>query len=350
MNMRTAMPLVLAVAVGGVTVKYGHAYLQRQAQRGAATVEGHGDVQSVLVVAGDLPIGHALENRDLQPVDVPSALVPAQSIAAVPNAAGRVLAVAMTRGQMLTETMLAPVGTSQGLQAAVPKGKRAFTVDVNEVSGLSGMLAPGSRVDVVATVTDNQSQESHTWTILQNAPVTAVGARLTGDAPADDKDPLNRTQVKTVTLLVTPDQAETLDLAYTRCKPRLVLRNQSESDDSTGNGITFTELFRGPESKASQFGEALAGLLIRMAAAKQPAAAAVQPAAPTTAPTVAAAIVIAPTPAPAPVTPKRAVELVRGGVSTFVYFEKSEDGSASPAMPGAVAAKKSDPFESPVQN
>src|SRR5206468_7743076 len=132
------------------------------------------------------------------------------------------------------------------------------------------MIAPGSRIDVVATVTDNQSQESHTWTILQNAPVTAVGARLAGDAPADDKDPLNRTQVKTVTLLVTPDQAETLDLAYTRCKPRLVLRNLGESDTQESGGITFSQLFQGQGAGGGAFSDSLSSILSKLAAAKKP--------------------------------------------------------------------------------
>src|SRR5205823_3868564 len=105
-----------------------------------------------------------------------------------------------------------------------------FTVDVSETSGLAGMISPGSRVDIVATITDDLSHETRTLTILQNAPVTAVGTRLAGH-PAEDHDLLGRgqTMTKTVTLLVSPEQAEALDLAYTRSKPRLVLRNQAES-------------------------------------------------------------------------------------------------------------------------
>jgi pilus assembly protein CpaB len=387
MNMRTILPLILAVIVGGLTIKFGKDFMQQMQERQrsaspAAPVAAAVDtpVRQVLLATTDLPIGHALVAGDLTPANAPLELVPSQCIHELPAAHGRVLSIAIAKGQMLTETLLAPVGTSQGLEATIPKGKRAFTVDVNEVSGLAGMIVPGSRVDVVATLTDDKSRESRTWTILQNAPVTAVGTRITNARSADSAGESTMggintaasggaTLVKTVTLLVTPEQAETLDLAYTRCKPRLVLRNIGENaDDSSPGGITFSQLFQGPGNAGSgQISNSLASLLAKLAASKRPggdenndAALAAAMSAPK--PPVAMAVA-PPTTAPAAsTTPKRAVEVVRGGTSTMIYFDVPTDAAGGATAPSnavapaattagvsapaaTVASKKVDPFE-----
>jgi pilus assembly protein CpaB len=364
--MRSLLPLILAVIVGAVTVKFGKDYLDKMqgraehasssdgASSGGASAAAPAPVRQVLIATSDLPIGHALLNSDLQVMNAPLELVPEKCVHDIHAATGRVLTVAMSRGQMLNETLLAPIGTSEGLEATIPKGKRAFTVDVNEVSGLAGMIVPGSRVDVVATMTDQKTEESRTWTILQNAPVTAVGTRITQANP-DSKDWLGNDRngsggqlVKTVTLLVTPEQAETLDLAYTRCKPRLVLRNLGEDDDHTSEtgGITFSQLFHGPMAMGGA-GNPVSSLLTRLAAAKrpgvddgdQPIAGAAQ-----TAPLSAAgAIASAQTAAV-----RRSVEVVRGGVSTMVYFESGDGNDSAGAAPGV--EKKVDPFAPATNN
>src|SRR3954465_15170157 len=119
MNMRAALPLILALVVGAGTLLYGRNYLQRQQ---AATVASPTvvDTRQVLIAENDLPIGRAIEARDFRVVSAPLELIPTQSIHDAHQTVDRVLSVAMTSGQMLTETMLAPIGTSQGLEATIP--------------------------------------------------------------------------------------------------------------------------------------------------------------------------------------------------------------------------------------
>ena len=50
--------------------------------------------------------------------------------------------------------MLAPIGSGSGLQALVPPGMRAITIEVNEYTGVGAMITPGCRVDVIATLND----------------------------------------------------------------------------------------------------------------------------------------------------------------------------------------------------
>ncbi|HLL88724.1 MAG TPA: Flp pilus assembly protein CpaB, partial [Tepidisphaeraceae bacterium] len=227
-------------------------------------------------------------------------------------------------------------GTMGGLQAAVPAGKRAVTVEVNEVSGLSGMLRPGARVDIVATLTDEVTRETVTRAIVQNVPVSAVGTQMNKDGGGGEvKDAANGVQVKTVTLIVTPEQASALDLAYTRSRPRLVLRNAGEDDDSRFKPVTLQQLVRGTNPGASDedrahlkpatSGPGFTDLLAAMAA--QRARQRAEPGA-TAAP-----------PATQPV--RRAVEVIRAGVPSLTYMENGK--AATPETP---APKKAGMFES----
>src|SRR5689334_19418387 len=112
MNMRTIVPLILAIIVGGLTVKFGRDFLhqmqerQRAAAPAAPTVAAQSDapVRQVLLASADLPIGHALMTGDLTAANAPLELVPSQCIHELPAANGRVLSIAMAKGQMLTET------------------------------------------------------------------------------------------------------------------------------------------------------------------------------------------------------------------------------------------------------
>ncbi|HEV2292513.1 MAG TPA: RcpC/CpaB family pilus assembly protein [Tepidisphaeraceae bacterium] len=61
--------------------------------------------------------------------------------------AGRTARGQLLKGQPVLESLLAPMGAAGVLQALVPAGMRAMTIEVNEFSSVGGMVTPGSRVD-----------------------------------------------------------------------------------------------------------------------------------------------------------------------------------------------------------
>ena len=101
---------------------------------------------------------------------------------------------------------------------------RAVSMEVNQVSGVSGFVLPGDRVDVLATVDSRSSfGDAVTRTVLQNVEVLAAGQK-TGQ---QDNKPIT---VQSVTLLVNPEGAETLALALHEGKIHLVLRNPDDQE------------------------------------------------------------------------------------------------------------------------
>jgi pilus assembly protein CpaB len=95
-------------------------------------------------------------------------------------------------------------------------------VKVDDEAGLAGLIMPGTLVDVLVVIkpADGPNQDSISKIVLQNIKVLASGKNM--DEPEDRRDP---TSVKTVSLLVTPEQAEKLTLASTEGRLRLALRN-----------------------------------------------------------------------------------------------------------------------------
>jgi pilus assembly protein CpaB len=114
---------------------------------------------------------------------------------------------------------------------------RAVTVRVNDVTGISGFVLPGMRVDVLVTGRPPNSDGTITATALQNMVVLSAGTAIQADTRG------NAIQAATVTLLATPEQAETLTLANTEGRIQLVLRNGSDQAIEKTAGRDVSELY-----------------------------------------------------------------------------------------------------------
>jgi pilus assembly protein CpaB len=110
---------------------------------------------------------------------------------------------------------------------------RAVSVRVNDVVGVAGYVLPGTRVDVVATLTPTLNQTDVTSkVVLTNVQVLTSGTKI--EQGADKGKPV---EVSVVTLLVDPSQAERLALASTEGKIQLALRNPLDTGAPTTAGV-----------------------------------------------------------------------------------------------------------------
>jgi pilus assembly protein CpaB len=128
---------------------------------------------------------------------------------------------------------LADKDAGAGLPPVIPPGQRAVSVRVNEVIGVAGYVVPGTRVDVVATVSPTQNQQDMTSkVILTDVSVLAAGTKIERDTEKDKPIAVN-----VVTLLVTPEESERLTLAATEGKIQLALRNPLDKESPKTLGI-----------------------------------------------------------------------------------------------------------------
>jgi pilus assembly protein CpaB len=113
----------------------------------------------------------------------------------------------------------------------LPKGMRAVSLKVNVDTIVAGFVLPHSHVDIVSVVKRN-NEEQFSKIILQNVLVLAVD---TLDRRPDDKQAVVSS---TVTVMVTPGQAEKLSLATELGTLRLILRPFGDEEKVVTTGVS----------------------------------------------------------------------------------------------------------------
>jgi pilus assembly protein CpaB len=229
--------LVLSVIIGlGATI-VAAGWISQQAQVAST---------KVVVAAGDIQLGSRLTPQMLKTVDWPSGSIPPGAIAKADALEDRVVKTSILRGEPILDAKLAPVGTKGGLSAVIPEGKRAMTVRVNDVIGVAGFALPGNYVDIVVnTQLDGKGggDRQISKIVLEHILVLAV-------AQEANRDETKPRVVNAVTLELTPDQAEKLDLARSVGTLSLVLRNQVDKDGVETRGIMKPQLLAGDNFQA----------------------------------------------------------------------------------------------------
>jgi pilus assembly protein CpaB len=184
------------------------------------------DVVSIVVATKDLPLGKRVEQTDVKLAAVDRQNLPKGAFLKTADVVDRATSVPMTTNEPILATKLAAKGSGEGLTSLIEPGTRAISVQVNEISGVSGFIQPGTRVDVLFT-RQFSNGDAATTTILQNVKVIAYGKQLEPPAKVDPRDTSKPT---VATLLVTQDQAQKLALAMQRGKIQLVLRNALDEE------------------------------------------------------------------------------------------------------------------------
>ena len=195
------------------------------------------NTQKVAVALVDIPLGSRINAEMVRLVDWPANAMPPGAFNDPKLLDTRVTRSSIQRGEPLMEGKLAPPGTQGGLSAVVAEGKRAMTVRVNDVVGVAGFALPGNFVDILVNTQEEGARNntvkdpSISKIVLERILVLAIAK----EAGRDDTKPK---VVNAVTLEVTPEQAEQLDLARSVGTLSLVLRNQIDPKPVQTAGAT----------------------------------------------------------------------------------------------------------------
>jgi pilus assembly protein CpaB len=227
-RIKVFMVLVLAVTVGGAFAFATYNYVQKSPTRTVTL-----PTRPVIVAAADLDVGATLRREDIRVIDWPANAVPSTAVGNPDEVVGRGLIMPVIQNEPILPMKLAPKDGGGGLPPAIPTGFRALSVRVNEVIGVAGYVLPGTRVDVVATVSPtDQHTDMTSKVILTNVQVLAAGTKIERDVEHNKPMP-----VTVVTLLVDPEQSERLTLAASEGKIQLALRNPLDKTTPTTRGI-----------------------------------------------------------------------------------------------------------------
>ena len=239
--MQNRLKIALVVAVFfGLIAAYGIFNFLRQQRQAAEALRTQ--TQDVVIAAKDIPAGSTLSETMLKDGTVraikwPKASVPAGAFGTPAEVIGKVNRVKIMANEPILESRLS--GEGAGLTVRLEPGKRAMAVRVDEIIGVSGFIVPDDRVDVIVTTTPpgvNDNKDARlSKIVLQNKRVLSVAQST------EQKD--GKPQVaRSITLEVSPEEAEKLSLAYQEGPIVLALRGVGDETEPKTIGSNKSDL------------------------------------------------------------------------------------------------------------
>jgi len=219
-------------------------FYQMTARAGSPPKKEIVEMRDVVVAARALPVGVTIKPADVKIMKVPTAQFPKGAFSRVEEGIDRPVVSNILLDEPVLDGRLGQRGAGAGLAPIIPVGMRAVSVRVNEVVGVAGYVLPGMRVDVLVTGRPPKHEDTVTVTVLQNILVLSAGQTIQPE-PRGQAIP-----APVVTLLVSPEQAETLTLAGNEGRIQLVLRNGSDQSTVQTTGRAVAELYGGRRWKA----------------------------------------------------------------------------------------------------
>lgn len=233
MRRRLVLVLVLAAVIGLFASLMVYRVLSAVAAQGQGT-------EPVVVAAVNMNMAETITAKHVKVVPWPKAAIPAGAIRDLADAEGRVVRSSIVAGEPLLDGKLAPQLAGKGglMAMLVPEGLRAVTMKVDDAIKESGFVLPNSHVDVLVSMPRQPgSQEKVSKVILQDVQVLAAGQTV----ELRDNKPVT---ITTVTLALSPLQAERLALAQTEGRLTLAMRNLRDTKVVETSGVTAATLLR----------------------------------------------------------------------------------------------------------
>ncbi len=237
-NNRTLVVLVLSLCVAA-----GASFFVYQAVQRIPVREVEVKSYYVAVASKPLPVGTMLTPTDVKLVAWPASSPVAGGYSTVEEVTNRGLISQVVENEPLTASKVATREAGAGLPPTITSGMRAISVKVNEVIGVAGFVVPGTRVDVVVTISKRDA-ESVARVVVTNVQVLTAGTKYDQEQAKDGK-PVPST---VVTLLVTPADAERIALASSEGSIMLTLRNPLDTAPTETKGTRMASLMGAPDA------------------------------------------------------------------------------------------------------
>jgi pilus assembly protein CpaB len=236
---RSGNIFLLAILIAALSAAMIYRYLRdQQLALEQARNAALGSTVEVTVASEIIGIGDRIEAQQVRTVRWPLDAEPEGAIHDVQRVVGRIARTTLEKNQPVVESNLISEGAGL-LPLLITEGMRAMSVKVDKVTGVSGFITPSSRVDVLVSGTvqgAGEESQQQSKLFLQNIKVLAIGTTI----EQRDNEAI---EVPTVTLLITPEDAEKLTLATRQEPVHLALRNYRDEENVTTQGVTTAELF-----------------------------------------------------------------------------------------------------------
>jgi pilus assembly protein CpaB len=250
--MRPKSLLLLGLALGcGLVASIGISQvMDKKPQAALETVP-------IYIALHNINLGDPIDSKMLSLQEWPKDKVPRGAISKLEELEGRRPRTAIFEGEPILDAKLLAPGQAADPIRQIPKGMRLKTIAVDAEKSAAGLLGPGDRVDVQLFVRKDQRTGINTAkskVILQNIRVFAVDQTVQRSADGADE----RTIAKTVSLMLTPEQASKLALAEQIGEISLVPRNPDDEASAEWTEYTIDDLLSDGEKGSREREQGLA--------------------------------------------------------------------------------------------
>lgn len=242
-----AFALILGLASAGLVYTYMR-QMQEEAQRQAELAREQVQTAPVVVAKQDIPVRTQITENMVEVRQMPLQAKHPLSLDKVSDVTGKITKLPITAGEPVLSSKFSAQRGESGLTYIIPPNKRAVSIAVSEVISSGGLVLPGDFVDVIGVFDAKAMGKDMATYILQGIEVLAVAQTMPGESVPEEtatqaaeknlagvtgqrtqqeppKDqPKANPSARTVTLSVSPEEAQRLVLAESYGKLRLALR------------------------------------------------------------------------------------------------------------------------------
>lgn len=232
---------VLSLAIGGAGVFMSKQYIENQIAGYKASLEKTEQMTEVVVPNRRMQRGEILTSADLQVHKLPKQYVDPNVVleSTYETAVGQRVEFNIEPGLPLLWAHLEG-GMSPTFSGKVPTGLRAMTIRVDEINSISGFLQPKDRIDLLLTY--GTKEDKKIFPLLQNLNVIATGVQTYVDKTGSSQNPFT-----TITIQVSPEQAQKITLSQQVGKVTAMLRNPDDESPLSKTPMTTAQLLNQPK-------------------------------------------------------------------------------------------------------
>lgn len=201
----------------------------------------------VITAAQNIPPNTPITNEMITVTKLPDEAVLSDSVKSKDNVLGKVSNSEIIAGEQILSARLITLGEGQDngdLAYAIEPKMRAVTIGVNNITGISNMILPGNRVDIIAQYeleaqdsTGDKKKVDYTVMLLENIKVLAVADNLTKQEKLNSEEPYI-----SLTVQVTPHQAMEISMSEYKGQLRAALRSPLDDGKTSLPALTIDEI------------------------------------------------------------------------------------------------------------
>ncbi len=235
MNRGRIIVLVMAVVCAGLAMM-----LMKNMVKGPRTKIVRQEVSKVevLVAKVDIGLGGRLRSRDMKWQAWPGSaakgyITRKRHPRAIKEFTGSVARASIGSGDPIRARKLVKADKGGVMAAILPSGVRAISIEVSNAAGVSGLILPNDRVDLILTTKGNRvtGTKATSETLLHNIRVLAIGTKF------ESKTSQKSMKAKTATLALSPSQVEVVTQARSRGKIWLSLRALADNSEMQDQNV-----------------------------------------------------------------------------------------------------------------